>query len=91
MTAWCGTYKGQIDTLATLLSLEQGKSIGLATFEAQSVLQWFEEMPKMEPKESTVIDDDVRKVVKRYAPLGVCAGIVPWNFPITLMICAWPA
>lgn len=40
----------------------------------------------MELKEEVVLQDDTRTVIKRYAPIGVCAGIVPWNFPIILML-----
>lgn len=29
-------------------------------------------------------EDDEKQVVVRYTPLGVCVGIVPWNFPILL-------
>ena len=31
--------------------------------------------------EEVIEDTEDRKVVARYTPLGVVAGIVPWNFP----------
>ena len=40
----------------------------------------------MELVDETVLDDNVRTVVKRYRPIGVTAAIVPWNFPIILMM-----
>lgn len=30
-------------------------------------------------------DNDRHKIYTRYTPLGVVAGIVPWNFPVLLM------
>ena len=36
--------------------------------------------------EEIVDEDDNRKIVSRHVPLGVCCGIVPWNFPIILAI-----
>lgn len=84
---WSKTYAAQSESLINLLSTEQGKSLQIATMEVRLINTWFEELPKMEPKEEVVLDDEQRKVIKRYVPLGVCAGIVPWNFPITLMMC----
>lgn len=43
-------------------------------------------MQDMELKEEVILKDKIRTVIKRYTPIGVSAGIVPWNFPILLMI-----
>lgn len=40
----------------------------------------------MELADEIILDDDIRTVVKRYRPIGVTAAIVPWNFPIILMM-----
>lgn len=35
-------------------------------------------------KEEVVEEDAEKQVIVRYTPLGVCVGIVPWNFPVHL-------
>ena len=34
------------------------------------------------PKEQ--FEDDEKTVYTEYVPLGVCGGIIPWNFPLIL-------
>ena len=31
-------------------------------------------------------EDDEKTVYTSYTPLGVCGGIIPWNFPLILCI-----
>lgn len=38
----------------------------------------------MELSEVVANEDDRRKALLSYVPLGVCALIVPWNFPVSL-------
>ena len=40
---------------------------------------------QMNLPEEVIEENDERKVINRYTPLGVCCGIVPWNYPILLM------
>lgn len=40
----------------------------------------------MELPEEVLEEDEEKKVINRYTPLGVCCGIVPWNYPILLAI-----
>lgn len=37
-------------------------------------------------EEEVLQDDDEKKIVLRYTPLGVVGAIVPWNFPCLLNI-----
>lgn len=32
------------------------------------------------------IEDDEKTIYTEYTPLGVCAGIIPWNFPLVLSV-----
>lgn len=79
-------YKTMIPQLSALLVAEQGKSMPFAQGEVALVNEWFEQMTEMEPKERITRETDDVKVIERYVPLGVTAGIVPWNFPVLLMM-----
>lgn len=79
-------YKTLIPDLAELLVLEQGKAAPFAQGEVALVNEWFERMPGMEIKERVVWENEESKAIEQYVPLGVTAGIVPWNFPVLLMM-----
>lgn len=74
-------YKTLTKDLVELLVLEQGKATAFAEGEVTLVNEWFERMPSMEIKEKVVWENDETKAIEQYVPLGVTAGIVPWNFP----------
>ena len=38
----------------------------------------------MEVKDEVLREDDEKTIYSTYPPIGVCAGIVPWNWPILL-------
>jgi acyl-CoA reductase-like NAD-dependent aldehyde dehydrogenase len=40
------------------------------------------EISKLDMPEEVIEDNEDRKVITRYTPLGVAVSIVPWNFPI---------
>lgn len=79
-------YKQISKDLIELLVLEQGKATPFAQGEVELVYEWFDRMPSMEIKEQVVWENDETKAIEQYVPLGVTAGIVPWNFPVLLMI-----
>lgn len=68
--------------LAPLLVAEQGKSTQSAKGEIAGAQRWFDRMPDMKIEERISYETKDAKVVERYVPLGVSAGIVPWNFPV---------
>ena len=47
-------------------------------------VEWTRGLADIPLPEDTIIDDANRRVITRYTPLGVVAGIVPWNFPLLL-------
>jgi len=79
-------FNQNAEEIAELLVKEQGKPKQWALFEIGATMEWFEKMPEMEIKEKVCLQTEDFKVIEQYLPLGVCAGIVPWNFPIILMV-----
>ncbi|MHC8308742.1 aldehyde dehydrogenase family protein [Pseudomonas sp. GT1P32] len=84
------------EELAQLETLEQGKSINIArAFEVGSTLNWMRYTAGLSTKicgrtldVSIPIPEGARYTAyTRKEPIGVVAGIVPWNFP--LMIGMW--
>ena len=75
-----------LQELAALLVQEQGRPLPLALFEmdlAIRYLNWFAEQSLDIEIQS---DEAQRRVELHRVPLGVVAGIVPWNAPIHLAI-----
>lgn len=79
-------FKSMVPELVKLLTAEQGKSIQFSEGECNAALPWFTDLAKVRLDEKIVHETDAVKVIERHVPLGVCAGIVPWNFPILLML-----
>jgi succinate-semialdehyde dehydrogenase/glutarate-semialdehyde dehydrogenase len=76
------------DDLATLMVLEQGKPLAEARTEvayAASFYEWFaEEAKRVDGRVVASPWVDKRVVVTR-EPVGVTAGITPWNFPSAMV------
>ena len=75
------------DELATLMVTEQGKPLAEALAEvdyALSFYEWFgEEAKRLDGRVIPATWADKRVVVTR-EPIGVTAGITPWNFPAAM-------
>lgn len=74
------------EELASLLTAEQGKPLGQARIEVANcarALRAFRDM-RLEPK--VLRESGTGRVVEYYTALGVVAAIVPWNFPLVLLI-----
>ncbi|VUC25094.1 unnamed protein product, partial [Clonostachys rosea] len=67
-----------------LLGKELGKPPQAAGFEFDLTMGLARETPKMRLNEEKPIDDEDRTAIVRYVPLGVVAGIIPWNFPLAI-------
>lgn len=75
------------DQFASLFTKEQGRPTNLAKDEIMGAGFWFMATAGKDiPVEVTQEDDNVRVEV-HHDPLGVVAGIVPWNFP--MMLASW--
>ncbi|EPQ53944.1 aldehyde dehydrogenase family protein, partial [Gloeophyllum trabeum ATCC 11539] len=70
-----------------LLTKEQGKPIETHSgWELAGAEAWCHAVSTMSLPEETVLDDSERVAVARHVPLGVVAAIIPWNFPVLLLI-----
>jgi acyl-CoA reductase-like NAD-dependent aldehyde dehydrogenase len=70
--------------IARALVMEQGKPIAEAAAEvsyAQVFIRWYAGQG-LAPQ--TVQDDEQYRIELQYRPLGVVAGITPWNFPFLI-------
>lgn len=85
---WYDLMIAHTEDLALLMTREQGKPLaesrGEVTYGA-SFLEWFAEEGKRAYGEviPTVAADRRLMVIKQ--PIGVCAAITPWNFPIAMI------
>lgn len=67
-----------------LLVKEQGKPLGLAHAEFDMTLGWLRTFATMEVKDEVIDDNEERTITQTFPPIGVCGGIVPWNWPVLL-------
>src|SRR5215475_1413701 len=84
---WADLLIEHEDDLALLLTSEQGKPIAEAKAEvvyAASFLEWFGEEAKRVYGDTIPTYMQDRRVVVLKQPVGVSAGITPWNFPAAM-------
>lgn len=74
------------EAFMALLTKEQGKPRAQAEWEILGSVHWFREIAKQSLPDEIVEDTPNRRVITRFAPLGVVGGIVPWNFPVLLAV-----
>lgn len=73
------------ERLVKVLVLDQGKPLSGAEFEVGGVAPFMEGIAASAKVEDKVLkDDDNEKVLEVRVPLGVVAGICPWNYPLVL-------
>jgi succinate-semialdehyde dehydrogenase/glutarate-semialdehyde dehydrogenase len=85
---WFDLVIAHADDLALLMTTEQGKPLVEARGEVvygASFLEWFAEEGKRAYGDviPTVAPDRRLLVIKQ--PIGVCAAITPWNFPVAMI------
>src|SRR3954470_18564005 len=84
---WADLVVDDVDDLASLLTAEQGKPLAEAKAEvlyAASFLEWFGEEAKRIYGDTIPTYMQDRRVVVLKQPIGVSAGITPWNFPAAM-------
>ena len=84
MRRWADLMLEHLDDLALLLTLEQGKPLAESEAEiryAASFLEWFGEEGKRVYGDTIPSPLPDRRLLVLKQPVGVAAGITPWNFP----------
>lgn len=74
------------ETLATLVTLEQGRPLAFARAEVRRNAQAIRQMAQLVVQPAVLKDDDRSRAVLHYRPLGVVAAIAPWNVPVTMAV-----
>ncbi|KAG8724817.1 hypothetical protein FRC09_013778 [Ceratobasidium sp. 395] len=69
-----------------MLTTEQGKPLSGSDFEVRFASNWIRQTASLRLPENITVDNEDQKIIQRYVPIGVCAGIIPWNFPLLLCI-----
>jgi succinate-semialdehyde dehydrogenase/glutarate-semialdehyde dehydrogenase len=85
---WADLMLEHRDDLALLLTSEQGKPLGESRMEieyAASFLEWFGEEAKRVYGDTIPTYMQDRRVIVTKEPVGVTAGITPWNFPAAMI------
>ncbi|MDX6526431.1 MAG: succinate-semialdehyde dehydrogenase / glutarate-semialdehyde dehydrogenase, partial [Gaiellales bacterium] len=85
---WHDLLHEHIDDLALLLTSEQGKPLAESRGEiayAASFLEWFGEEAKRAYGDVIPPPAHGMRIVVTKEPIGVTAGITPWNFPSAMI------
>jgi succinate-semialdehyde dehydrogenase / glutarate-semialdehyde dehydrogenase len=85
---WFQLLHQHADDLARIMTAEQGKPLTEARGEVvygASFLEWFAEEAKRVYGENIPTTDPSKRYWVIKQPIGVCAAITPWNFPIAMI------
>jgi succinate-semialdehyde dehydrogenase/glutarate-semialdehyde dehydrogenase len=85
---WFHLLNEHADDLARLMTAEQGKPLAEARGEviyAASFVEWFAEEAKRIYGETVPTTDPTKRFLVIKQPIGVCAAITPWNFPLAMI------
>jgi len=85
---WTALLNQHADDLARIMTAEQGKPLAEARGEVvygASFLEWFAEQGRRVYGETIPSTDSNKRFLVLKQPVGVCAAITPWNFPIAMI------
>lgn len=85
---WFDLITANASDLATLMTLEQGKPLKEALGEVAygaSFVEWFAEQGKRVTGDIMPSPVATNRMLVFRQPIGVCAAITPWNFPIAMI------
>jgi succinate-semialdehyde dehydrogenase/glutarate-semialdehyde dehydrogenase len=85
---WFDLLVANTDDLGRLMTAEQGKPFAEAKGEVAygaSFVEWFAEEAKRVNGETLTPFDMNKRLLAIKQPIGVCAAITPWNFPLAMI------
>lgn len=85
---WYDLVIENVDDLARIMTLEQGKPLAEAAGEVRygaSFIKWFAEEARRVNGYTIPSPSQDRRIVVLKEPVGVSAAITPWNFPIAMI------
>jgi succinate-semialdehyde dehydrogenase/glutarate-semialdehyde dehydrogenase len=85
---WFDLLMANAEDLATLMTAENGKPLSESRAEVAygaSFVEWFAEEAKRINGEILPTFDNNRRLLVMRQPIGVCAAITPWNFPLAMI------
>lgn len=85
---WYELLMNQVDDIARILTTEQGKPYPEAKGEVSygaSFIRWFAEEGQRLYGQTIPTHDTNKRLMTLVQPIGVCAAITPWNFPIAMI------
>lgn len=85
---WFDLLMANQDDLGRIMTAEQGKPLPEAKGEVAygaSFVEWFAEEAKRINGETLPQFDNTRRLMVLKQPIGVCAAITPWNFPLAMI------
>jgi len=88
MRRWHDLVVENVDDLARILTAEQGKPIAEARGEilfGAAFFEWFAEEAKRVYGETIPAPNADQRLLVLRQPIGVCAAITPWNFPMAMI------
>jgi succinate-semialdehyde dehydrogenase / glutarate-semialdehyde dehydrogenase len=88
MMKWFQLLNQHADDLARIMTAEQGKPLAEAKGEVgygASFIEWFAEEARRVYGETVPSTDPSKRFMVIRQPIGVCAAITPWNFPIAMI------
>lgn len=88
LKSWFQLLVEHAEDIATIITLEQGKPLTESRGEVEygaSFVEWFAEEAKRAYGEVIPATSMDRRLSTIKQPVGVCAAITPWNFPIAMI------
>jgi len=85
---WFDLINANTDDLARIMTVEQGKPFPEAKGEiayGASFVEWFAEQAKRVMGDTISAPIATNRMLVLREPIGVCAAITPWNFPIAMI------
>ena len=85
---WFNLLMANQEDLGRIMTAEQGKPFAEAKGEVAygaSFVEWFAEEAKRTNGETLPQFDNNRRLMVLRQPIGVCAAITPWNFPLAMI------